>query len=321
MIIRNAILLVLAAFICNSSIAQQSIEGTLEVQNQEKKYSLFIPSTYDPVTPHAMMLCLHPLNVNRWDGESWRDTLIQFAVDNSLILVSPDGGPDGRIDDPIDTLFTSTLVDSVMQWYAIDQDERYIMGFSWGGRTTYTYGLRRTDDYKGLLAIGAAVDIGVISDVISESKDYPIYVLHGGNDAVNTRYTPIVNALEDNEACLNTRLMPGVGHTIDFPMRNDILTEAFNWLRDANCMTSSTKETTLSQREVTVSPNPSVGTFKIHNFEYNDITEIEVYNVRGERIRCRIDDDQITIGEQYTGLMFLSCKINGVHSIKKIIIQ
>ena len=115
------------------------------------------------------MLGLHPLNTSRWDGEAWRDTLINFAESNDLILVCPDGGPDGKIDDAIDTSFTTVLLDSVAAWYNINQGEKYIMGFSWGGKTTYTYGLRRTDQFAGYIVIGAAVQFGEVSDIIANA--------------------------------------------------------------------------------------------------------------------------------------------------------
>ena len=98
-----------------------------------KKYSLYVPSSYDASVPQPLMLGLHPLNTNRWDGQAWRDTLIQFAEMNNLLLVCPDGGPDGRIDDAIDTAFTSVLLDSVATWYNVDHEEKNIlMGFQLG---------------------------------------------------------------------------------------------------------------------------------------------------------------------------------------------
>ena len=93
-----------------------------------------------------MMLALHPLNTNRWDGEAWRDTLIDFAEANNLLVISPDGGSDGAIDDAIDTAFTTVMLDSMISWYNVDESNIYAMGFSWGGKTVYTYGLNHIDN-------------------------------------------------------------------------------------------------------------------------------------------------------------------------------
>ncbi len=57
-------------------ISQEKIDSGFPFQNDNfKKYSLYVPSSYDESTPQSLMLGLHPLNTNRWDAESWRDTL------------------------------------------------------------------------------------------------------------------------------------------------------------------------------------------------------------------------------------------------------
>ena len=305
-----------------SSFGQSTIEGTLMVDNTEKSYALYIPEAYDPSEANPMMLGLHPLNTNRWDAIAWRDTLIQFAEMNDLILVCPDGGPDGRIDDPIDTLFTSMLVDSISQWYTIDEEQKYAMGFSWGGRTTYTYGLRRTDEYKGLLAIGAAVDITIIQDVLPSAKDQAIYVLHGSQDAVSTRYTPIINALEDNGACLESMLMNGVGHTIDFPNRNNILTEAYNFLRTSNCgVISSIDRTNSNIQKARITPNPNSGHFSLENINKTDLESIEIYNSVGQSIDYDIQNNVVEINNGIKGIYYLSYIRRGITKVESFIID
>ncbi len=297
---------------------QSTIEGSFMVDNTEKSYALYIPQDYDPTIANPMMLGLHPLNVNRWDAVSWRDTLVQFAESNKLLLVCPDGGPDGRVDDPIDTLFTSMLVDSIAQWYNIDEEEKYIMGFSWGGRTTYTYGLRRTPEFKGLLAIGAAVDLSVIEDVLPMAQDQAIYVLHGNQDAVGVRYTPIVNALEDNGACVETLLLTGVGHTIDFPDRNNLLTEAYNSLRNSNCGLSSTSDTYNDKSEIYITPNPNSGRFLVENLNDTQLSTIAIYNSIGQSINYSIRGNSIVIEENKKGIYYLAYIVDTKKKVEKV---
>jgi len=262
--------------------SQESIDGSFEFQTDPaKKYSLYIPSEYDENTPHALMLGLHPLNVNRWDGESWRDTLIAFAEMNNLLLVCPDGGIDGQIDSPIDTAFTTTLLDSVSQWYNINQEEKYVLGFSWGGKTTYTYGLRRTNEFKGYLVIGAAVTITEVNGIVENATNENFFLVHGSNDNPNTRFTPLRNALMENNACVGTNLMTGVGHTIDFPNRNSILTDAFTFLKDNVCETSNTQNEVIPN--ISVFPNPSNGSISIENLDLSDYS-IEAVDLLGRII-------------------------------------
>ena len=216
---------------------QQSIDGTINFQTDpSKKYSVYIPSEYDENVGSPAFLALHPLNTRRWNAKSWRDTLITFAETNDLILICPDGGADGRIDDPIDTAFTTFLLDSMERAYNIVQNEIYVIGFSWGARTTYTYGLRRSDRFRGYIPLGAAItNLIEIGPVVANAEDEAIYIIHGSNDSPASRFYPARDALIAANACVKDTLLPGVGHTVDFPGRNALLTEAYGWLKSQNC--------------------------------------------------------------------------------------
>ncbi|MBL4708902.1 MAG: T9SS type A sorting domain-containing protein [Flavobacteriales bacterium] len=234
----NRILLALAiSLFILPLLAQQRVNGNFSFQTDPSKdYSIYIPSSYNLTTPNKLMLGLHPLNTARWNGTSWCDTLIAFAEANNLLLVCPDGGVDGRIDDPIDTAFTTALLDSMKTWYNVDINNIYAMGFSWGARTTYTYGLNRPSVFGGYLAIGAAItrtnEVNVPLQLNSNNK--PIYIIHGSFDSPSIRFIPVRDSLIAKGAIVNTNLLNGVGHTIDFPNRNSILTNAFVWIDSVN---------------------------------------------------------------------------------------
>ncbi len=310
--------LLLCLLFCSAKLlAQDSIDGAYPFQNDPaKKYSLYVPSSYDASTPQALMLGLHPFNTNRWDAQAWRDTLIVFAETNDLLLVCPDGGLDGQIDSPIDTAFTSDLMDSVAVWYNVDPNEKYIMGFSWGGKTTYTYGLRRTHEFKGFMPIGAAVTIGEVNALIENATDQPFYLVHGSNDAQGTRYTPLLQALEANDACVQTELLAGVGHTIDFPNRNAILTTAFEFLKNSDCgrldAVSEIKE------RFTLSPNPSNGRIDIKGIsDYS----VEVYDLKGQKIQHDRVQSAIQLDSQFTGVAIISITKNGQTTTQSIVVR
>ena len=241
---KKTILLLFTLSSFNFLFSQVRIDGSFSFQTDPaKKYSLYIPSGYDENNPHKLMIGFHPFNTSRWDAESWCDTLIAFAETNNLILACPDGGPDGKVDDPIDTAFTTVLIDSVFHWFNINPEKVYGMGFSWGGRTTYTYGLNHIEKFRGFIPIGAAVNgTSEVNGVIQNAEGKPYYLVHGSNDSPNERFTPLINALEDNNALVNSLLMVGVGHTIDFPNRNEILTTAYIWVDSVNCAMSTSIE-------------------------------------------------------------------------------
>jgi predicted esterase len=276
----------LGLWMTSNCFAQSRIDGAYAFQTDPaKKYSLYIPSTYSAGTPNKLMLGLHPLNTSRWDAEAWCDTLIQFAEVNNLILVCPDGGLDGRIDDAIDTAFTSNLLDSVAIWYDIDVDKTYAMGFSWGGKTTYTYGLSHAWRFRGFLPIGSAMSgTSEVSGSITNANGKPFYLVHGSSDSPSNRYTPIYNALNNNGAILNSLLMSGVGHTIDFPNRNQILKTAFEWIDSVNC-------SLLTTTSIPAVSNHSTSTFSVYpNPIVNNQTTLQYYSTKTEVVKIQIYD-------------------------------
>lgn len=300
--------------------AQESVDGIIEFQSDpQKKYSLYIPSNYNNNEANAMMVGLHPLNTNRWDSTSWRDTLIVFAESNDLILAVPDGGPDGAIDDPIDTAFTSLLIDSMAVWYNIKEDEKYLMGFSWGGKTVYSYGLRRPKEFAGFIPIGAAISgAAEIEDLIENALYKNWYILHGANDNPEIRFYPAASALNEAGACLETNLLPGVGHTIDFPNRNQLLNTAFAYIRDNQCTTAA--EEVNSMLNVTSSPNPSSKNIKLNNLKKE--TKIDCYDIHGQRINFSRNDNHIYIDEDIKGIIFITLELEEQQKvIKQIIIE
>ncbi|MFT4971096.1 MAG: putative peptidase, partial [Saprospiraceae bacterium] len=238
--------------------AQTRIDATLDFQTDPaKQYSIYVPSSYDENTPNKMVLGLHPLNTSRWNSVSWCDTLIAFAEANDILMICPDGGADGAVDDPIDIAFTDVILDSMLTWYNVDESKIYTMGFSWGARTTYTYGLSNVDKFAGFMPIGAAINgLNETGGVIENSVDKPFYIIHGSNDSPSIRFTPIRDALIDAGACVETNLLSGVGHTIDFNNRNTILTEGFQWLESVGCGIIDGVNNLKLAAKTTVFPNP-----------------------------------------------------------------
>lgn len=299
-------LLTLFLFLSSSILfAQERIDGSFAFQTDAaKKYSIYVPSSYDASEAQTLMMGFHPLNTSRWDAESWCDTLIAFAETNHLLLVCPDGGVDGKVDDPIDVAFTAALMDSVDVWYNVNADKIYAMGFSWGGRMTYTYGLDNADIFGGFIPIGAAINgTQQVNGSLENATDKPYYLVHGSNDSPIVRFTPIKNALEDNGAIVNSILMPGVGHTIDFPNRNAILTEAFNWIDSVHTaqLPTDIEGVLLKEKTDLHSPLPNMlqqgqaleGVFEVTRPAK---VSIEVFNTSGQILQQQIL--QFETGEQ-----------------------
>ncbi len=314
------ILLYCLVLLSSSVSGQEIIDQTLTFQNDPaKKYSIYVPSGYDENVPSKMMLGLHPLNTSRWNSTSWRDTLIGFVEKNNLLLICPDGGSDGRIDDQIDTAFTTVMIDSMLQWYNVDEEKIFVMGFSWGGRTVYSYGLNHVNRFAGFMPIGAAAQAFSGNEAWFENaKDQPFYLIHGSNDSPNSRFTRFINALERNNACVESNLLQGVGHTVDFANRDQILTDAFNWLDSQECGVSSVNESL--ENQIKVFPNPATAG-QILNIETQlPIEKIEIFNSNGKLILKDNNTNQVQLSKTQFTTGFYSLRIytkEGV-AVKKI---
>ena len=291
-----------------TAIAQEQINGSLPFQSDPSKdYSIFIPSGYEEGQEIAAFLALHPLNPVNWDGRRWCEEIADFAEENNVILICPDGGADGAIDDAIDTAFTTVMIDSAMTWYSIAPDSLYAMGFSWGGKTTYTYGLNHVNKFAGFMPIGAATSINDINGIADQSFEKPFYIIHGGNDNPNTRFYPMIERLESEGAVVESNLMPGVGHTIWFPNQVQILTDGYDWLKENSASIVDVKDELLFQRHVVLTKeNYLVGM----SLEFNEeITgKVNIYSIDGRLITSGSSNDikvpnntgvyVVTIGER-----------------------
>ena len=320
------ILLIFFSALTSTFIAQESIDGSFAFSNDPaKKYSLYVPSSYDDNTPNALMLGFHPFNTNRWDAQAWRDTLIVFAETNDLLLVCPDGGLDGQVDNPVDLAFTTALLDSVAVWYNVDQSQKYIIGFSVGGRATYTYGLDNAEEFQGFIPIGAAINgIQEVAGRLQNAENKKFYLVHGSNDIPSVRFTPVRDALTNSDACVETILMIGVGHTIDFPDRNNILTEAFNWVSNPdNCLVNNIADLDGPQTEITIATLNADGNLAKINYDQKLELE-EVYFVNAAGTTFPMTFDQTGLIETHRlpqALYFVHVKFkNGMFATSKLTI-
>lgn len=235
-IMRTFSLFVTLLYLLSNTQAQIRIDSSFAFStNPAKQYSIFVPSQYNPSVPNPMIVAFHPLDLTRWNSISWCDTLKAFSEANNVITVCPDGGPNGIITDQIDYDFTTALIDSMKHWYNVDDRRIYALGFSVGGQAVYEYGLNNAETFGGFIPVGAAISgTSFVSSVIHNAGGRAFYVVHGSLDAPTSRFFPIVNSLLANCALLDSNLMPGIGHTIDFPNRNAILSEAYEWVDSVN---------------------------------------------------------------------------------------
>ncbi len=293
-----------------SAQAQTRIDSSFAFQTDPaKKFALYVPSGYEAGVANKAILAFHPLHPVWGNSTTWCDILTNFAEENNLLMICPDGGADARVDDPIDLAFTTALLDSLRAWHTVDVDKTFILGFSWGARAAYTYGLANSDVFAGFITIGAFINgtAGVGPVFLANSENKPFYIMHGDQDLVaniQVGFFPIRDALIDAGAVVNSLILEGVGHTIDFPNRDQILTDAFLWVDSTStALTSVGVEDdipVLIHQPGILSPNypnPFRHSTRItYAVRQPGQVRIQVYNVVGQVIRTIIDERK-TAGE------------------------
>lgn len=285
--------------------AQIRIDSSFAFQTDPaKKFALYVPSSYEAGVANKAVLAFHPFHAVWGNSTTWCNILANFAEENNVLMVCPDGGPnDLRVDDPIDIAFTTALLDSLRTWYTVDVDKTFILGFSWGGRATYTYGLANPDVFAGFITIGSFINgtAQVGPHLLANSENKPFYIMHGDSDAVvnlQTGFFPIRDALINAGARVNSLVLENVGHTIDFPNRDRILTDAFRWVDSTStALTSVSVEDALPdlihQPGILRAnyPNPFRHATRItYAVRQPGQIRIQVYNVVGQVIRTLIDE-------------------------------
>jgi len=290
----------------HSAQSQTRIDSSFAFQTDPaKKFALYVPSGYQDGVANKAVLAFHPLHPVWGNSTTWCDILTNFAEENNLLMICPDGGADARIDDPIDVAFTSALLDSLRAWYTVDVDKTFLLGFSWGARAAYTYGLTNADVFAGFITIGAFINgtAQVGPALLANSVNKPFYIMHGDMDAtvnLQTGFFPIRDALINAGAIVNSLILEDEGHTINFSNRDQILTDAFRWVDSTSSALSSVniedEIPALIPQPGLLSPNypnpfrhSTRMTYSIHQAGQ---VRIQVFNVVGQAIRTLIDESK-----------------------------
>ncbi len=313
--IKYLLFLLITTLQMSSILGQKKIDGAYAFQgNPKKKYALYIPSSYDSMSPNKAVLALHPYNTRRWNATTWRDKLTDFAEMNGLILICPDGDADGKIDDPIDTAFTSSLLDSCYHWYHINSKKLFIMGFSWGGRTCYTYGLRRAYKFAGFIPMSPAINgISLFKNFLNNANNKPFYLICGSRDNPTQRFYAPMKALRNSGAIVNDSLLANVGHTVDYPGSTKMFDIAFDWIDSVSTRISTSTLLPNDIPGVTVFPNPvrakQAFTLKLKN-QSQDVF-LCITDVKGQIfLRRHFNDTEFILPGLPAGNYILSIRIN-----------
>ena len=150
----------------SSVLAQDSSQSTLVHDDLERSYYLHVPESYDGSAAVPLLVALHPAGSS---GKAMAAiTGLDAAADErGFITVYPDSERmlwnDGRIDVGISTAsegaddigYIEALIAHLSETYAIDQEQIWLTGFSYGGVMAYRLACEMPERFSKVAVVGA----------------------------------------------------------------------------------------------------------------------------------------------------------------------
>src|SRR5256712_9957352 len=163
--------------------------GTLMSSGRKREYVLYVPRSYDPAKPTALVISLHGAGL--W-GAAQRETSQwdRVADEYGFIVVYPSGegggGPrvwheGGGAEPSRDVRFISELIDTLEVRYNIDPRMIYANGLSNGGGMSFALSCTLSDRIAAVGMVGAALLLPF--SWCTDQRPVPMIAFHGTADA------------------------------------------------------------------------------------------------------------------------------------------
>jgi polyhydroxybutyrate depolymerase len=227
-------------FCCNSDEIQEPVlefpefvNGTLSYQNNQRKYILHIPESYDGKTPVPMVVFLHGGGGNAQTAQGFSN-FNQVSDENGFLMLYPQAffetadnsyaWADGRGLAPdklgIDDVgYVDALVTALKAEYKIDTQKIYVCGFSNGSFLTQRIAFQKNNQYAAIGTLGGTMNESLYNSGNPERAIPMVFVFgtadplvpyDGGYVSGNTELEPVksiddaVAYWKENNNCLNT---------------------------------------------------------------------------------------------------------------------
>jgi len=181
--------ILLFSFIFLYSFSQEAIQGTINHDNLEREYILYIPNSYTGNESVPLVLNLHGYTSNAGEQMIYSN-LVEIADTENFLLVHP-MGTTNEMNEPFwnswqlegvdDIGFLSSLIDYLGNEYNIDLSRVYSTGFSNGGYMSYTLACQLS---QKIAAIASVTGSMYTNQPLFCNPEHPIPVMqiHGTMD-------------------------------------------------------------------------------------------------------------------------------------------
>jgi polyhydroxybutyrate depolymerase len=172
------------------TLAQQTINASINHGGIERDYTLYIPASYSPGTDLPLVLNFHGYTSNAWQ-QSFYSNFNTVADAEGFIIVYPDGTLDdsgtthwnvGWGGSTVDDIgFTSALIDSISAEYSINLDRVYSTGMSNGGFMSYQLACELSDRIAAIASVTGSMNMGWFNSC-NPNHPTPVMEIHGTLD-------------------------------------------------------------------------------------------------------------------------------------------
>lgn len=183
--------------------AQQTINGTIMHDGEERDYILYVPDIYNPANPTPLVFNLHGYTSNA-EQQMLYGTFTSIADTAGFLVVHPNGLLDNTgtthwnsgwgtgVDD---VGFLSALIDSLAADYTINLNRVYSTGMSNGGFMSYHLACELSHRIAAIASVTGTMAINS-TNTCGASHPTPVMEIHGTADPTvpydgNASMTPI----------------------------------------------------------------------------------------------------------------------------------
>jgi polyhydroxybutyrate depolymerase len=191
------VVLVLFALLASVVIAAGALfsvlnetNGEIESSGKTRKYLLYVPESYQPEVPTALVISLH--GFADWPAHHKETTRWNILADEEgFIVVYPTGTgfplrwqtrKAGEGVPLVDVVFIADLIESLSVDYNIDPARVYVNGFSNGGGMTYLLGCQLAERITAIGTVAGAYAIP--PEDCQPSQPVPVIAFHGTDDQI-----------------------------------------------------------------------------------------------------------------------------------------
>jgi len=151
---------------------------SVRVRGQEAEYALYVPTSYVPEQPYALILCLHGAG---FTGAAYLDRWMP-RLGEKYILACPSVTMGSWWTRFGEELVLQVLHDVQMQ-YHVDPDRIFLTGMSNGGIGAWIIGMHHADSFAGIAPMASGID-DVLYPFLENLAHTPVYVIHGAEDQI-----------------------------------------------------------------------------------------------------------------------------------------